>query len=333
MRYWSVFFLSLFFLITFFAIQSVWVSKVNAQIVCNPADRNQGLVSGIGLSGTFGNPNGQCVIDAKAAYARFKVPNYDELKSVFFTQNKSVASQTLNTTSSPGCAGGNTIFLKNLVFTNKSVVNVQCNYTHIADTDPTNGPFATVGTSQTVVIFADNHLYIDTDLNYGGDNYGVVIIAKGDIYIAPTVTKINAILVNQGAIYTTNNGSNFTSLVPNSLQLVINGSLISLGQSAGARVYFNRSLSDNNIPAEIVNFQPKFLVLLRGLLTQSYTIQREIGADEIPSASIFPSPTAIPSPSPTQNPGSTFQNAYCIYGVYNLLNKLNIASDTDIPCS
>lgn len=333
MRYWSVFFLSLFFSVIFFAIQSDWVSKVNAQTVCNPADRNQGLVSGIGLSGTFGNPNGQCVIDAKAAYARFKVPNYDELKSVFFTQNKSVASQTLNTTSTPGCTGGNTIFLKNLVFSNKTVVNVQCNYTHIADTDPTNGPFATVGTSQTVVIFADNHLYIDTDLNYGGDNYGVVIIAKGDIYIAPTVTKINAILVNQGAIYTTNNGSNFTSLVPNSLQLVINGSLISLGQGNGTRVYFNRSLTDNNIPAEIVNYQPKFLVLLRGLLTQSYTIQREIGADEIPSASIFPSPTAIPSPSPTQNPGSTFQNAYCIYGVYNLLNKLNIASDTNIPCS
>ncbi len=333
MRYWRVFFLSLFFLITLFTIQSGWISKVNAQIVCNPADRNQGLVSGTGLSGTFGNPNGQCVIDPKAAYARFKVPNYDELKSVFFTQNKSVASQTLNTTSTPGCSGGNTIFLKNLVFTNKTVVNVQCNYTHIADTDPTNGPFATVGTSQTVVIFADNHLYIDTDLNYGGDNYGVVIIAKGDIYIAPTVTKINAILVNQGAIYTTNNGSSYTSLVPGSLQLVINGSLISLGQSSGARVYFNRSLTDNNVPAEIVNYQPKFLVLLRGLLTQSYTIQREIGADEIPSASIFPSPTAIPSPSPTQNPGSTFQNAYCIYGIYNLLNKLNIASDTDIPCS
>lgn len=320
-------------MISFCILHSDWISKVRAQTVCNPADRNQGLVSGIGLTGTFGNPNGQCVIDTKAAYARFKVPNYDELKSVFFSQNKSVASQTLNTTSTPGCSGGNTIFLKNLAFPNKSVVNVQCNFTHIADTDPTNGPFAAVGTAQTAIIFADNHLYIDTDLNYGGDNYGVVIIAKGDIYIAPTVTKINAILVNQGAIYTTNNGSNFTSLVPNSQQLVINGSLISLGQVAGTRVYFNRSLADNNVPAEIVNYQPKFLILLRGLLTQSYTIQREIGADEIPSASIFPSPTGIPSPAPTQNPGSTFQNAYCIYGVYNLLNKLNIASDTNIPCS
>lgn len=309
-----------------------FLPQVSAQIVCNPADRNQGLVSSTGLSGTFGNPTGQCVIDQKAAYVNFKVPNYNELKSVFYTQNSSATKTIIDSLSSPNCTGGNTVYLKNLSATAKTIFNVQCTFTHIADTDASNGPFMAAGTQQTVVIFADNHVYIDTDLNYGGDQYGAVIVAKGDVYIAPAVTKINAVIVNEGNVYTTNNGSSYTSLVPNSQQLVINGSLINLSQ-AGQRIYFNRSLSDNNIPAEVVNYQPKFLVLLRGLMTQSYTIQREIGADEIPSASLFPSPTGVPSPSPNQNQGSTFQNAYCVFGVYNLINTLNIASDTDIPCN
>lgn len=307
------------------------INNVSAQVICNPADRNQGLVSSIGLTGTFGNPTGQCVIDQKAAYVNFKVPNYNELKSVFYTQNKSAVLTTLNSTSSPNCPGGATIYLKNLSFSGKTAVNVQCTFTHIADTDPSNGPFAIPGSNQTVVVFADNHVYIDTDLNYGGDTYGLVIVAKGDIYIQPSVRTINAILVNEGNVYTTNDGTSYTTLVPNSQQLVINGSLINLSQGAG-RIFFNRSLTDNNLPAEVVNYQPKFLILLRGLMTQSYTIQREIGPDEIPSASIFPSPTIYPTPSPSSNPGSTFQNAYCVFGVYNLLSTLNIASDTDIPC-
>jgi hypothetical protein len=310
---------------------SIFHTQAQAQTACNPADRNQGLVSGNTLSGTFGNPTGQCVIDPKAAYVDFKVPSYAELKSVFFTQNKSVASTTIHATSTPGCTGGNTVYLKNLTAAAKSVVNVQCNFTHIADTDPTNGPLFAAGTNQTVVIFVDNHLYIDTDLNYGGSNYGVVIIVKGDIYIEPSVRTINAVLVNEGSIHTTNNGSSYTVIVPNSQQLTVNGSLINLNQTTG-RIYFNRSLSYNSQPAEIINYQPKYLVLLRGLLTQSYTIQREIGPDEIPPTTLFPSPTTIASPAPTENQGSTFRNAYCVFGIYNLLNRLNIASDTNVPC-
>jgi hypothetical protein len=329
-------FLRIALVVILFSLNSIFLfaifqTQVQAQIVCNPADRNQGLVSSVGLNGTFGNPTGQCVIDQKAAYVNFKVPNYNELKSVFFTQNSSSIKTVIDSISTPGCTGGNTVYLKNLAPTGRTIFNVQCNFTHIADTDPTYGPLMTTGTQQTIVIFADNHLYIDTNLDYGGDQYGLVIVAKGDIYIAPTVTKINAVLVNEGNVVTSYTGGSISDLVANSQQLVINGSLINLSQS-GQRIYFNRSLTDNNIPAEVVNFQPKFLVLLRGMMTQSYTIQREIGADEIPSASIFPSPTGIPSPAPTQNPGSTFQNAYCVFGVYNLLSTLNIASDTDIPC-
>lgn len=322
-----------FVLLAALVLLNITTGSVQAQAPCSAADRNQGLVSGITMSGTFGNPTGQCVIDQKAAYVNFKVPNYDELKSIFYTQNKSATLSTITPTTTPGCPGGDSVILTRLVVTNsptlKPVINVQCNITRIADTNPTNGPLFAAGTNQTVVIFADNNLYIDTDLNYGGDSYGLVIIAKGDIYIDPAVKKINAVLVNQGSVYT---NSSSTSLVPNSQQLVINGSLINLSQTA-SRINFNRSLNNNYVPAEVVNYQPKYLVLLRGLLTQSYTIQREIGVDEIPSASLFPSPTGIPSPAPSQNPGSTFQNAFCVLNVYDLFNTLNIASDTDIPCS
>jgi hypothetical protein len=108
-------------------------------------------------------------------------------------------------------------------------------------------------------------------------------------------------LVAEGNIYTSAlaNTPNFgtTSSAP---QLTVNGSIISLGQGS-QRIYFNRSLVDNSQAAEVVNYQPKYLVLLRGLLTQSYTIQREIGPDEIPTSSIFPSPTGYPSPNVSGN--------------------------------
>jgi hypothetical protein len=206
----------------------------------------------------------------------------------------------------------------------KTVVNVVCAQAHINEA---SGAFST--TAQTVVVFIDGDLYIDSDVNYGSDSAsGLVLVAKGNIYIAASVKKINAILVNESYIYTS--GSS-TIPVPNSQQLVVNGSVISLAQN-GARIYFSRSLNPNSQPAEVVNYQPKFLVLLRGLMTQSYTIQREIGPDEIPSASAFPSPTLLPSPAVTNNQGSTFRNPYCVYSVYNLANVLNISSDTNTPC-
>src|SRR5688572_5324993 len=55
---------------------------------CQTNDRNQGLISGLNVSGYFGNLSGQCVLDPKAAYAVFKVPSYESLKSIYFTQSK-----------------------------------------------------------------------------------------------------------------------------------------------------------------------------------------------------------------------------------------------------
>lgn len=308
-------------------------SKVFAQ-ACVSSDRHQGLISGTSLSGLFGNPTGQCVIDPKAAYANFKVPDYNELKSVFFTQNTTANKMTVSTTGTPNCPGGlstGSVYLRNMTFPSNSIVNVQCQSTRFDDAGA-NGPFAVAGTTRTVIVFAENHVYIDSNLNYGGSAYGLVIIAKGDVYIAGTVRTINAIIVAEGNIYTTTAGVPITSTVPNSQQLVVNGSIINFAKNSN-RIYFNRSLADNSIPAEVVNFQSKFLVLLRGLMTQSFTIQREIGPDEIPSASIFPSPTSIPSPAPSTNPGSTFGNAFCVRNIFNILNVLNISSDTNVPCT
>lgn len=319
-----------FFLLLAFFFSGSSPSSVQAQ--CVASDRNQGLISGAGLSGFFGNATGQCVIDPKAAYVEFKVPSYSEIKSLFFTQNKNMTLFNLpnaSITCPNGMAATGTTTLKNLhtltnFTTNASAVNVACYLTRIDHSSGTNGPFADNTAQKMVVIFADNDVAIDSNLTFGGDNYGLIIIAKGNIFIAPTVTRIDAVLVTEGNIYTSaTNATPNTATVANSSQLVVNGSLISLGQ-AGQRIYFNRSLANNTQAAEVINYQPKYLVLLRGLLTQSYTIQREIEADEIPSSALFPSPTAIPSPSSSVIQDSTQGNPFKIFRIYNLSTKVVI---------
>jgi hypothetical protein len=322
-------------LLSFFLLLGLFVSwwtipSVQAQ--CVASDRNQGLISGKNVIGFFGNSAAQCVKGDEAPYVDFKVPNYNEIKSLFFTQNKNMTLFNLpNATIS--CAGGmtqsGTTYLRNLQdltnFTaNAAAVNSACYLTRIDHSSVPNGPLANNTAQKMVVIFAENDVAIDSNLTFGGDNYGLIIIAKGNIFIAPTVSRIDAVIVTEGNVYTTStNLTPETSQVANSLQLVINGSLISLSQ-AGNRIFFTRSLANNTQAAEVINYQPKYLVLLRGLLTQSYTIQREIEADEIPSAALFPSPTVLPSPSPTIIEGSTEEGGFKIFNIRELITKVII---------
>lgn len=323
-------FLLLFLPITllFFLLVGRLVPNVFAQTACSN-DRNTGLVSGTSLNGLFGNPTGNCVIDPKAAYANFKVPTFDDLKSLFFTQNKTTPKFTISASSAtiacPGGIASGQAHLQNMqnlanFNNNNALVDVQCNETHIDDIG-TFKPFS--NSSNTIILFVENNLFIDSSLDYDGDNYGLVIIVKGDVFIDPDAQRLHAVLIAQGNIYTSSTGAANTGVVPNSKQLNVYGSLISLGQS-GQKIYFNRSLTNNSIPSEAVYYQPKYLVILKGLMTQSYQVEREIGPDEIPGS--LPSPTIQSSPDASGNTGSTFKNPLCVYNVFRIFTELDLSA-------
>lgn len=268
----------------------IFTQKSLAQNNCQSNDRNQGLISGLSVTGTFGNTNAQCVLDTKATYAVFGVPTFDSLKSTLYDQNStSKATKALITCAAPSVTLNNT----NLTPQNSNLlvyINNTCDQTRI------DSSFTLGSSSKHVVIFAEKDVYIDSDINQTGVKYdGVMIITKGNIYIKSTVKTINAVLTAEGSIYTA-----YTTSIPplagyiTAEQLVVNGSLISLNHDSTQRIHFKRALpgADNTIPAEKINFQPKYLIILRGMITQPFIIQREISPEEIPAA--LPSPTGLP---------------------------------------
>jgi len=73
----------------------VLVSSTFAQNSCqrdtstnNQYSRATGLISAPFISGRFSNPAGQCVADSKAAFAPYKIPSFDDLKSLYYDQSK-----------------------------------------------------------------------------------------------------------------------------------------------------------------------------------------------------------------------------------------------------
>lgn len=137
-------------------------------------------------------------------------------------------------------------------------------------------------TGLTGIIFVKGNLAINHDLTYNYSDGGLVFVVKGNITIAPTVALINAVLISSGHIYTAATAGStcsHLSLVLNSPQLVVNGSLVSLSQDPSSNIEFCRSLpgaANNTTPAEVVNQQPKYLVILRNLYADTLQKWSEI---------------------------------------------------------
>lgn len=233
-------------------------------VECPTQNRNpraEGLISAPKISTNFGNPSGQCVISSQAPFAPYKIPSYAALKSLYYTQSKLSKNSSLP---SPLSFSGNNLY------------NISSDLTF---SDPS-------GTG-TQVIFVDGNLNIGENIVYhtsDGDG-GLVFIVNGDVNINQYVVKIDAIIISSGKIYTaTSTGANCNT---NSVWVVepgksvnaltINGSLISLVEPGS--IVFCRNLIDNNgntSPAEIINHQPKYLVLLRDLFSDTLQKWSEI---------------------------------------------------------
>ncbi len=193
------------------------------------------------------------VIDPKAAFVPYKIPSYDDLKSIYYTQSKATKISATDTTISSSSIADKTVY----------------NYTSTAGVSIASA-FSYTGI--TSIVFVDKDLSINGNITGANSSDGLVLVVGGNINIAATVTQIDAVLIAQGTIYTapasapaTCAKSNVTTTYP----LTINGSLISLDSTKP--IIFCRTLADTTqlLAAEKIIQQPKYLVILRNLMSQT----------------------------------------------------------------
>lgn len=252
------------------------------------------ILSTNGITGKFDNPTGICVVDKKAFT---NIPSYTTLKTTFYDQYKGTTPPKQTESPTLTWLGGDSLYS-----IAGSLTVSQMNLS---------------STSGTKIIFVRDYLYIDQDISYGTNNTGLVFIVGGNIYIKPTVQTVNAILISQGTIYTAvsfnpanpiNDPSNLcstSSVNTGSTTLTVKGSLISLKDTAP--IQFCRKLNNNDVAAEKVVHQPKYLVILKDLLGQIISITTEdtgfalnVNSPYVaPSAPVAFTPTCSAFPSPT----------------------------------
>lgn len=230
----------------------------SASAQCPIGTRASGLVSSGGSISDFGNQQGICVADDKAKFVSFKIPTYDDLVSIYYTQASSISTAY---TKEPYIESGATNI--NLTFTNNKLYRIK------GDLDIN----ANMAGDKIGLVFIDGDLNFKADYTRGRglpsqNEMGTVFIVKGNVNISSTIKNVDAIIISSGIICTA-----FDFLVTNSCptfykpseQLTVNGSLISLNPAN--KIQFKRTLIDNSVAAEVVNHQPKYLVILRNIFS------------------------------------------------------------------
>ncbi len=230
--------------------------------------------SRIDISNNLVTNSGVCIIDPKAAFAPYKIPSYDELKSLYYTQAKTTASVTKQIP----IGTGNEAFDESSIDLSGTKDNLYFINGYLTRR---SGTIIPQDANQRVgVVFVEKDLSIQGNIGYPG---GLVFIVKGNVNINQSVTQVDAVIISEGIICTAYDGSTCPSTNVTASPLVINGSLISLREPPTADpnasyIKFKRILdpsaanNNRNTPAEQINYQPKYLVILRNLMSD--TIQR-----------------------------------------------------------
>lgn len=263
------------------------LTSVNAAYSCTQSGTPllNGLASTPNLGKNLVNSSGVCVIDPKAAFAPQLIPTFDNLKSVYYTQAKPISSITKHAplpsdrtqNDIPMTGTTDHIYYIQKIGTNDGNLTINSN----------------ISGSNTGIVFVDGNLNINSSISdntsNGSGNYGLVFIVAGNINIAQSVTRIDAIIVSSGIICTISDNTANPPTCPaanvTSPKLIINGSLISIykdkpqivtcssnpSQSGCPIIKFRRVLVDNTTqPSEQINLQIKYLIILRHLFSDTF---------------------------------------------------------------
>ncbi len=264
----------LFFLLGIFLFLSLLIyTPISAQVPCPSSSEPDfdGLVTAVGTI-TDLTSIGKCVTGDSAAIileqAKFKVESYDSLKITFFEQAKLPADGSVQKVEMPQ----GDYDVQSLSFSQSSA-----DYLYLINGNLTVQVNDNIPDATTAVFFVEGDLAIKNDINHNASNAGLTFIAKGDIKIDPNVKNIDAILISSKEIcsaYDFNLNDCPNSQVDTEDPLTVNGSLISL--DANFPIQFKRSLDDNSASAaEKVVYQPKYVVILKNLLSRDLLILKE----------------------------------------------------------
>lgn len=270
-----------FFLFTTFYIlhSTYYIPIVSAQNCTTDTRVTSGLITTPSITGKFGvDSTGKCIASNQTSFAPFKIPSYADLKSIYYTQSKAVGkispidNNTTTYTTNPA-----------LITTTNTIKNYSGSIwiSNGADSNSTDITSISPGTNDlnytytgAAIIFVDGGLSIFQNI-IGTSGNGLVFIVGADVVIDKLVTRIDATIISAGTIYTAGTGGNSCTTssvdVGNSTKaLTINGSLVSL--DSGEPPVFCRNLTgadNNSYPAEKIVQQPKYLVILRDLFSDT----------------------------------------------------------------
>lgn len=133
--------------------------------------------------------------------------------------------------------------------------------------------FGAGANERSTVIFVDGSMTIDKNISIDA-NSGIIFIVREDIIVENDVTEIDGIFITNG-LFNSRNGTNCGDLNPNKndVQLVINGAVHAFGE-----LCFTRDLgaSNENTPAELINYEPKYLYFFQEIVGDPTVIYREV---------------------------------------------------------
>ncbi len=211
-----------------------------------------GTINNLTILGSSPRP---CISEeTKAAFISYKLPGYDDLKSIYFTQSKAGKKE----------------------LTNAVLTSTQLDDQKVHFRDGNLDINATLAYSVTAVVFVNGYLSINQNIT-GSVGTGLVLVVRDNVNIQPTVTQIDAVIISQGTIYTAGASctTNSVDVGASANALTVNGSLISLDSTKP--IIFCRKLTDNSLlPAEKIHYEPKYLVILKDLFADTYQKWSEI---------------------------------------------------------
>ncbi len=244
--------------------------RVMADCSVNTGRVSNGLVSAAypgNPEGDFVDPNLGCIIASRAAFLSDKIPTYDDLFAKYYTLSKATNKKFSSAVET------NQEFL---AFEETPKVFYAEHDLKISG-DPPNRPEDPKGPG---VVFVGGNLIFTGDYQYGslgasaGKAAGTVFVVKGDVIIESNVTKVDAVIIAGGRIFTAGFGCSRSSVV--AAQLKINGSLISLNQSNPIAFCRTLGAQNNNTAAEAITQQPKYLSIMRNIFASTLERWSEI---------------------------------------------------------
>lgn len=217
----------------------------------------------------------------QAALPTFELQSYDDLKTIYFNKNKNLDIEKITVSDTSSADQG--------IFARATTTPTQGSSFYLKNASlAINEPITGVPgfkDNRSYIVFIDGDLNIRSDLNYAIDtahpNRSLSLVVKGNVNIDSSVHHVDAAIFAEGrnpggfsySICTVSvaNSCSDRGLAPADLNpLVINGSLVAL--NANYPIIFRRNLVNNTTAAEQINTQPKYLVLLKELFSQTLNI-------------------------------------------------------------